>query len=159
MANTKISQAWSKPALEATDMMPVAKQGSLQAYHVTGQTLFDSLPAATTASKGTVELATAAETQAGTDAERAVTPASLIGAIGPQNLVGGVHYIGSAGAPPLTATMIFNAFHTATGRNPAWGELIVCGDNSGGFYLFFYHTATGAMMGFNLWTGAYMCVY
>jgi len=73
MANKKISQAASKASLEATDMIPLAAAGSTTAYHITGENLFGSLPAATDAAKGAVELDTQAETAAGTDSERAVT--------------------------------------------------------------------------------------
>ncbi len=156
MANTKISQAYSKPTLETTDMIPVAKQGALTAYHVTGQTLFDSLPPASTASQGVVELATAAEAKAGTDIERAVTPASLIGAIGPQMIAAGVHYIGSVGALPLSANQIATRFSTVVGRAIDYGDLVIFDDSSGGFYITVFHAGAGRFYGFNLRTGAYV---
>jgi hypothetical protein len=156
MANTKISQAFNKPVLEATDMIPVAAQGALTAYHVTGQALFDSLPAATTASQGTVELATAAETKAGTDTERAVTPAGLIGSIGPKMVAEGMHYIGNVGNPPLTAMQIANQFNTTVGRWVANGDVVIFSDNSGGFYFTVFHSAAGRFYGFNLRDGSFV---
>ena len=77
MPDTKISQATPKPSLDPADMLPVAAAGQNTAYHVTGETLFNSIPSASTAAKGAVELATGEETQAGTDETRAVTPAGL----------------------------------------------------------------------------------
>ena len=159
MANTKISQAYSKATLEATDMIPVAKQGALTAYHVTGQTVFDSLPPASTASQGVVELATAAEAKAGTDIERAVTPASLIGAIGPKMIAAGVHYIGSVSSTPLTATKIAAQFNTAVGRAIAHADLAIFYDSSGGFHIVIFHVQSATFLGFNLLTGAYVAIY
>jgi hypothetical protein len=153
MTNTKISQAYSKPTLETTDMIPVAKQGALTAYHVTGQALFDSLPPASTASKGVVELATAAEAKAGTDVTRAVTPASLIGAIGPKMVAAGIHYIGQVTA--LTAAAITAQFATAVGRAAAHGDMMIFDDAGGGYFVGFYHSGAGRVYGFNLRTGAY----
>jgi hypothetical protein len=154
MANTKISQAYAKPVLETTDMIPVAKQGALTAYHVTGQALFDSLPQATTASKGVAELATAAEARAGTDTERVLTPASLANAIGPKMVAAGEHYIGQVAA--LTAAAIAARFLTAVGRAMAHGDMMIFDDAAAGYYVGFYHSGAGKVYGFNLRTGAYV---
>src|SRR5512146_3315999 len=78
MSDKTISQATAKTTLSTTDMIPVAAAGDNTAYHVTGETLFTSIPAAAEASKGIIELATVAEANLGTDAERAVTPAGLL---------------------------------------------------------------------------------
>jgi hypothetical protein len=59
-------------------MIPVAASGDTTAYHVTGETLFASIPAAAEASKGIIELATVEEANLGADTERAVTPAGLL---------------------------------------------------------------------------------
>jgi hypothetical protein len=157
MANTKISQAYSKPTLDPTDMIPVAAQGQLTAYHVTGQALFDSLPAATTASRGVVELATAAEAKAATDTERAVTPASLLGALGPKHIGSAILFIGSPAA--LTAVAIGDAFVTAVGRQPLHGDLVVF---SGpypvyGFYFGLYSSGVGAFYCVNMHDGSFDC--
>jgi hypothetical protein len=154
MANTKISQAYAKATLETTDMIPVAAQGQLTAYHVTGQALFDSLQPASTASKGVVELATAAEARAGTDTERALTPASLANAIGPKMVAAGEHYIGQVSA--LTAVAITTQFNTAVGRAMAHGDMAIFDDAGGGFYVGFFHPAAGRIYGFNLRTGGYV---
>jgi hypothetical protein len=154
MANTKISQAYSKPTLEASDMIPVAKQGALTAYHVTGQALFDSLPPASTASKGVAELATAAEARAGSDTERALTPASLANAIGPKMVAAGIHYIDQVGG--LTAAGIIAQFAVAVGRSAAHGDMMIFDDEGGGFYLGIFHSAAGKVYGFNLRTGDYV---
>jgi hypothetical protein len=154
MANTKISQAYSKSTLETTDMIPVAKQGALTAYHVTGQTLFDSLPPASTASKGVVELATAAEARAGSDTERALTPASLANAIGPTMVAAGILYIGQVSA--LTAAAISAQFATAIGRAVAHGDVMIFDDASSGYYVGFFHSGAGKVYGFNLRTGDYV---
>jgi hypothetical protein len=155
MANTKISQAYSKATLETTDMIPVAKQGALTAYHVTGQALFDSLPAASTASKGVVELATNTETRAGVDTERAVTPASLANAIGATMVAAGIHYIGSV-TLPLSAAAITAKFLATVGRAMAHGDMAVFDDSGGGYTLGFYHSGAGKVYGFNLRSGAYV---
>jgi hypothetical protein len=133
MANTKISQAYSKPALEATDMIPVASQGQLTAYHVTGQALFDSLPGATTASKGAVELATQAETKAGADCERAITPASL-----------GIDLI----------------YQQVCGRAMLNGDIAIWDGPypDYGFYLGVYHSAAGKVYAFNLRDGSHLII-
>jgi hypothetical protein len=154
MANTKISQAYSKATLDPTDMIPVAKQGALTAYHVTGQAVFDSLPQATTASKGVAELATAAETRAGTDTERVLTPASLDTAIGPTMIAGGVHYIGMVSA--LTAAAIDTQFNAVVGRALEHGDMMIFDGPAAGFYVGFFHSAAGKVYGFNLRTGAYV---
>jgi hypothetical protein len=78
MPDKTISEAQSKSTLEDTDMLPLAAANDDTAYKLTGANLFASLPAATTALKGRVELATAAEAAAGTDTERAVTPSGLL---------------------------------------------------------------------------------
>jgi hypothetical protein len=155
MANTKISQALSKPALEPTDMIPVAAQGQLTAYHVKGQALFDSLPAATTASQGVVELATAAEAKAGTDTERAVTPASLIGAVGKTMIGSPLFFIGSTTA--LNAATIAGVFATAVGRNVAHGDLVVfSGPYPGyGFYFGVFNVEAGAFYCFDMHDGSF----
>jgi hypothetical protein len=156
MANTKISQAYSKPTLETTDMIPVAKQGALTAYHVTGQALFDSLPPASTASKGVAELATAAEARAGVDTERTLTPASLANAIGPKMIAAGVHYIGQVGG--MSAANIAATFAAAVGRAVAHGDMMIFDDEVGGYYVGFFHSGAGKVYGFNLRTGAYISI-
>ena len=155
MPNTKISQAYAKPSLAPTDMIPVAAQGQLSAYHVTGQALFDSLPAATTASRGVVELATAAEAKAATDTERVVTPASLLGALGPKHVGSPIFYIGSAAE--LTANSIAGKFVTAVGRQPVTGDMVVFSGPSPiwGFYLGLYNTGSGAFHCINMNDGTF----
>jgi hypothetical protein len=66
MATKLISEATTKSSLASTDMIPIAAAGEATAYHVTGEGLFDSLPAATTEISGVVELATYGEVAAGT---------------------------------------------------------------------------------------------
>lgn len=158
MANTKISQAYSKPALEATDMIPVAAQGQLTAYHVKGQALFDSLPAATTASKGVVELATAAEAKTATDTERAVTPASMLGALGPKHVGSCLFWIGAPAT--LTAGAIWNAFVAAVGRQPTHGDMVVFSGPSPifGFYFGLYSSGLGAFCCFNMNDGSFSAI-
>lgn len=78
MADKRISDAAAKPSLENTDMIPLAADGDNAAYHVTGETIFGSLPDATTAQKGRVELATEAEAASASDSVRAVTPSGLM---------------------------------------------------------------------------------
>jgi hypothetical protein len=158
MANTKISQAYSKPALEATDMIPVASQGQLTAYHVTGQALFDSLPGATTASKGAVELATQAETKAGADCERAITPASLLGAIGPKMVAKGLIYIGYV--ENMNAVGIDLIYQQVCGRAMLNGDIAIWDGPypDYGFYLGVYHSAAGKVYAFNLRDGSHLII-
>jgi hypothetical protein len=151
MANKKISQAASKPSLEATDMIPVAAAGSTTAYHITGENLFGSLPAATDAAKGAVELATQAETAAVTDAERAVTPAGLANAIGPKNLATGHCYVGVA--MTMTRLNINAAFLAATGREQADGDLITIKDGLDYSYILMYDSSQATWYGMNLTLG------
>jgi hypothetical protein len=155
MANTKISQAYPKATLAVTDMIPVAAQGQLTAYHVTGQAIFDSLPAGTTASLGVVELATAAEAKAGVDTERALTPASLIGAIGKTMIAEGLHYIGDV--DPLTALQIKTVFEAALGRTWEHGDIMIFDGPYPGYGFFFgiYHKPAGKVYCFNMRDGTF----
>ena len=147
MANKKISQAASKASLESTDMIPVAQAGSTTAYHISGENLFGSMPNATDASKGAVELATQAETAAGTDAERAVTPAGLAHAIGPKNLAPGHCSIGVVLS--LTLANLSAAFLAARGRAHGDGDLIVVRDALDYMYMLVYDASTGGWFGTN----------
>jgi hypothetical protein len=151
MANKKISQAASKASLEATDMIPLAAAGSTTAYHISGENLFGSLPTATDAAKGAVELATQAETAAGTDAERAVTPASLTNAIGPQNLAMGHCFIGVVAS--MTLANINAAFLAAVGRVHADGDLIAVKDALDYRYILLYDSARGGWYGMRVTDG------
>lgn len=156
MANRKISQAASKASLESTDMIPVAQAGSTTASHITGENLFGSMPNATDAAKGAVELATQAETAAGTDAERAVTPASLANAIGPKNLAQGHCSIGVVMS--LTLANIATAFLTARGRAHGDGDLIVVRDAMDYLYILAYDASTGTWFGMNVAAGTFVSV-
>jgi len=160
MANTKISQAYSKPDLEPTDMIPVAEQGALTPYHITGQALFDSLRPASTADRGVVGLATAAEAAAGADTERALTPASLANAIGPKMIADGVHYIGYHDYSPGSAVQVCNLFATAVGRAVAHGDMMIWdgGAPDYGFYVGFFHVAAGKIYAFNMRTGTFLSI-
>jgi hypothetical protein len=153
MANTKISQAYSKPALEETDMIPVAAQGLLTPYHITGEALFDSMRPATTAEPGVVELATAAEAAAGTDTERALTPASLQNAIGPTMVAPFLHYIGTV--DPVTGGNIYTTFNSVVGRNPNHGDLVVFDGPSSEFYFGLFHVPAGKFYCFNMRDGSF----
>lgn len=156
MANRKISQAASKASLESTDMIPVAAAGSITAFHITGENLFGSMPNATDASKGAVELATQAETAAGTDAERAVTPASLAKAIGPKNLAAGHCSIGVLLS--LTLANLSAAFLAARGRSHGDGDLIVVRDAMDYLYILAYDASTGGWFGINAIAGTFVSV-
>lgn len=156
MANTKISQAYSKATLLLTDMIPVAMQGQLTAYHITGQALFDSLPAATTAEMGVVELATAAEAAAGTDTERALTPASLQGAISTVMLAPQLHYIGYV--DPLGVNPICDLYESIVGRPVAHGDIMIWDGPAPdyGFYIGLFHSAAGKVYAFNMRDGTFV---
>ena len=158
MANKKISAALDKASLEATDMIPVAQAGSAQAWHVTGQTLFDSIPPATEASPGTVELATAAEVTAATDGARAVTPASLFGNLTIRHLANGALYIGQV-TSINDKTGIGNLLTAITGLlAPQDGDLFLVRDNLDNMYLFVFEGASGDFQGFNMTTGGHLTV-
>jgi hypothetical protein len=154
MANKKISQAALKPSLESTDMIPVAAAGSTTAYHISGENLFGSLPAATDAAKGAVELATQSETAAMSDTERAVTPAGLANAIGPKNLAAGHCYVGVA--MTMTRLNINAAFLTATGREQADGDLITIKDGLDYSYILMYDTSQATWYGMNVTLGTFV---
>lgn len=78
MADTKISAA-TLTTPQTTDLIPLARGGSSVARHATVAAIVQAQAASTTA-VGSVELATAAETQAGTSSTLAVTPAGYSGA-------------------------------------------------------------------------------
>lgn len=78
MADTKISAA-TLTTPQATDLIPLARSGSSVARHATVAAIVQAQAASTTA-VGSVELATAAETQTGTSSTLAVTPAGLAAA-------------------------------------------------------------------------------
>lgn len=76
MADTKISAA-TLTTPQTTDMIPMERSGSAVARYSTVAAIVQA-QAASTAARGSVELATVAETQAGTSATLAVTPAGLL---------------------------------------------------------------------------------
>jgi hypothetical protein len=154
MANKKISQAASKASLEATDMIPVAQAGSTTAFHITGENLFGSLPAATDAAKGAVELATQAETAAVTDTERAVTPASLVNAIGPKNLAVGHCFIGVVIG--MTRVNINAAFLAKVGRVHADGDLIALKDELDNRYILLFDSSQATWWGMQITNGTFV---
>ena len=160
MANKKISEATPKATLDNTDMIPLAASGSATAYHIKGEKIFDSIPAATTSAKGSVELATNAETQTGTDTERAVTPAGLAAAIGPKQMGAGFCYIGQVNLEPasLTAAAITTQFTTAAGRGPVEGDILVFADTYFTLYFGIYDAGAGAFSVFNLDSGAWSSI-
>lgn len=67
-----------------------------------GNAITDSISDATTTTKGVVELATDAETQAGTDTSRAVTPAGLASVVASESLAGLLEIATTAEAQALT---------------------------------------------------------
>ena len=131
-------------------MVPVAKSGDNRAYHVTGQALFASIPAANTAERGTVELATATETKAAADGQKAVTPASLVGAIGLKNFGSAFLYIGRIMDPPTTYIKIRDMFWSALGRLPVTGDALVVADEDDVFYFLIYESGGGKFFGFQI---------
>jgi hypothetical protein len=141
MANKKISEATAKSTLELTDKIPVAKEGDPSAYCVTGQTVFESIPAASASSKGVVELATQTETLAGTDTLRAVTPAGLIGALGPRNMAVAFTYMGRILDVPTTNLKILARFQATFGRLPYAGDIVTFDDETdSSYFLIFEHS-------------------
>ncbi|MBE0410662.1 MAG: hypothetical protein IBX69_13110 [Anaerolineales bacterium] len=150
MADVKISAATNKEQLISSDMLPLAAVGDNTAYKLTGATLFDSIPAATDTSEGVVELATQAETAAATDTERAVTPASLAGSVGPLMLMAGLLFVGRSTFATLTKAEINTLFNTKFGRSPASGDLITIEDGTDRLHVLTWSVVYGGWFGVQL---------
>ena len=155
MTDKKISDAAPKASLAATDMIPVACASDDIVYHITGQTLFDSIPQATTSVRGTAEAATLAEVQAAADSARCVTPASLAQAINPLHLAPGWCYIGQVSTPP-TFSKINAKFIEAFGRSPARGDLFTMYDSDNDIYILVLNDSAGVFCGINASDGAFV---
>jgi hypothetical protein len=150
MADIKISEATYKEELESSDMIPLAVTGSSKAYHLTGGALFGCLPLATTTDEGIVELATKAETEAATDTARAVTPASLAGAIGAAHLGEAILYAGRSTLTALTRAEITTMFTAEFGRAPVTGDLITIEDKSDRTHMLIWSSTYGGWFGIQL---------
>jgi hypothetical protein len=140
MATKAISEATSKGSLADTDMVPLAAASDNTAYHITGANLKASMPAATTSSKGTVELASAADLAAGTSGV-AVEAGTL------KDAYAGKHYYTVTGSPPTYST-IHTTFFSTFGRYPTGGEIVVIKDAGNVYYLLVYTSA--AFVGWKL---------
>jgi hypothetical protein len=152
MPDVAISGATAKASLVNSDMIPVAASGSTTAYKVTGETLFNSIPQASTSVQGKVELATAAETRAATDTARAITPAGLANSVGPKQLYPGFCFAGKLAVRPPTGVTIYNKFLATFGRVIADGDVLTILDNLDDMYLLCFSESDGGFHGihFNL---------
>ena len=158
MANKKISAASNRVPLQSTDMIPVAALGSTGAFHVTGETLFNSIPEATSDTVGVVELATQAESAAATVDDRAVTPASLANAIGPAHMAEGWCFAGQLDDDPDVLNLLA-IFEDAFGRAAVNGDMMIVEDPAESLYVVFMSEAAGGWFGFNATTGAFVSYY
>jgi len=150
MADVKISAATSRDTLESSDMIPLAVSGDGTAYKITGTALFDSIPSATETDEGVVELATQVETEAAVDATRAVTPAGLVGSVGPDMLQEAILYLGRSGLAALTVAEITTMFTTKFGRAPTDGDLCTIEDKTDRQHVLIWSAVHGGWFGIQM---------
>jgi hypothetical protein len=154
MPDIKISQTTPRPALLGADMLPLADPNDPTPYHIKGQTLWDTFPAANQSRPGQVELATGAETRAGADDSRAVTPAGLAGAIDAPKLADAFLYAGQIVG--LNRANLSSAFTSIHGRAAVAGDVLTVQDLSNHFYLLVYGTNPPAWGGLDVTTGTWV---
>ena len=148
MPNKLISEASAKESLDTTDMIPVAKSGEATAYHVTGQTLFDSIPTASSSQEGIVEIATKIEINTGEGGK-------IVGASNLSNCLAGTHYMYLSSSPPVAST-ITNRFTIVFDRAPAIGDLVTMKDSSGDYFILVYDSENTGWRGLNATDAAFV---